>query len=413
MIVFRSVPRLFRLSTSRGFQTSGPVSELKSIQEIREKLQSTLGATSAWRKNEEIRRQLAEALPKQQDQLTPRFMKDSYCEAKVPLTDKRIREKYRGLSDNAQFGLLLENLDSFAVHISYLHNSPSGHDDGGSPFSIVTAMVDEIKLHNNKFTLDDDIRMKGHVCWVGKSSMEIKMWMTQGDRPMVDATFVMVARDPCNKSAVVHPLQIANADEQKDFEEGEKRKVKRLQEAKHSLLKHPPNEEERKVVHDLFIQTIATDMSFDRNLPENCVWMEDTKLKNMIICFPQKRNIHNKIFGGFIMRKGFEHAWASGCVYAKTMPVIKAVDDVLFRSPVPIGSLLLMSSHVCFSYENKFHIRVHAVVSDPMTGKQTTCNTFNFSFECDHEVPTVVPRSYGQSMLYLDGRRRYPGLNGS
>lgn len=394
----------------RGFHTSCSVRQpqLRSIQDIRKELRTKLGATSAWARNDEARRKLAATMPRQQDQLMARRMQDSYSEALVPLSDFNTREKYRGLHENVQFGLLLENLDTFAVYISYQHNKPSSLVDGGSPYSIVTAMVDEIHINDyNKFTVDDDIRMGGHVCWVGKSSMEIKMRMTQNGRPMVDALFVMVARDPCNVAAVVHPLRIDDDNDHTMFQEGEKHKAQRLDDAQYSLLKEPPSEEERKIVHNLFTQTLDTKtMSFrSRRLPESCIWMEDTKLKTSLICFPQKRNIHNKIFGGFLMRKGFEHAWANGCVFAKTTPIIKAVDDILFRCPVSIGSLLLMSSQVSYSEGNSFHVRVHAEVLNPMTGVSTTCNTFNFTFECDQTVPTVMPRTYGESMLYLDGRR--------
>ena len=49
--------------------------------------------------------------------------------------------------------------------------------------------------------------------------------------------------------------------------------------------------------------------------PENSVWFEDAKLKNLIICQPENRNRFNKIFGGFIMRQAFELAWANAFTF--------------------------------------------------------------------------------------------------
>ena len=34
--------------------------------------------------------------------------------------------------------------------------------------------------------------------------------------------------------------------------------------------------------------------------------MEQLKLKNVLVCNPESRNIHNKIFGGWLMRQAFE-----------------------------------------------------------------------------------------------------------
>ena len=45
--------------------------------------------------------------------------------------------------------------------------------------------------------------------------------------------------------------------------------------------------------------------------------MEDSMLKTVRICFPEQKNLYNRIFGGFLMRQAFELAWANGCVYSK------------------------------------------------------------------------------------------------
>jgi len=99
----------------------------------------------------------------------------------------------------------------------------------------------------------------------------------------------------------------------------------RLLSAGDSLFKTPPTEEEKSLIHDFFIKTVriienAWQRKFKQSLflskldkkalsfkarvkPVNHVWMEDTKLKNLVICQPEYRNRFNKIFGGFIMRQ--------------------------------------------------------------------------------------------------------------
>ena len=124
-------------------------------------------------------------------------------------------------------------------------------------------------------------------------------------------------------------------------------------------------------------------MSFKaRVIPDNHIWMEDAKLKNVILCQPEYRNRFNKvwtlvfssldvlyelnfpheqlawfnlipankhlfqIFGGFLMRQAFELGWVNAHVYARQRPYIEFMDDILFQAPVDIGSLLLFNSQV-------------------------------------------------------------------
>lgn len=57
-------------------------------------------------------------------------------------------------------------------------------------------MVDELVIYNPKMQSDVDMVMQGVVSWVGKSSMEISMYVFQLDELILDTKFLMVARDP-------------------------------------------------------------------------------------------------------------------------------------------------------------------------------------------------------------------------
>ena len=56
-----------------------------------------------------------------------------------------------------------------------------------------------------------------------------------------------------------------------------------------SLIRQPPSELERLIIHEQFIRTVDwKGMSFkSRTKPENAVWMSDSKLKNLIVCQPE------------------------------------------------------------------------------------------------------------------------------
>ena len=63
-------------------------------------------------------------------------------------------------------------------------------------------MVDEVRIHDEQIDITHDIIMQGHVTWSGRSSLEIGMLLTQNEKPVMDAQFVMVARDAAKKKLV-------------------------------------------------------------------------------------------------------------------------------------------------------------------------------------------------------------------
>ena len=69
----------------------------------------------------------------------------------IPLgSDLKLRDRYLTHFGSVRVGRLLEDMDVFAVHLVFKHilnpKQPAG--DKQSPFSIVTALVDRIDVHN-------------------------------------------------------------------------------------------------------------------------------------------------------------------------------------------------------------------------------------------------------------------------
>ncbi|XP_077199150.1 acyl-coenzyme A thioesterase 9, mitochondrial isoform X2 [Paroedura picta] len=405
-------PILVRMLTS----TTNSSKPLPNMHEVRNKLRSIVGASTNWRDHVQAmdeRKALHTLLAKNQADLPPRKMRDSYIEVILPLgSQPEIREKYLNVNNTVRFGRILEDLDSLGVLICYTHTKHEAVQK--SPLSIVTALVDKIGLWKTVIHPDCDIKFTGNVTWVGRTSMEVKMHVLQLHNdvycPLVDATFVMVARDPENKRpAFVNPLIPEGPEDEKIFNEGELNKMRRTDFNKASLLKMAPTAEERTIIHNMFLNTLdAKTVSFrSRVLPPNSVWMEDAKLKGLEICHPQERNIFNRIFGGFLMRKAYELGWATACSYGSSRPYVIAVDDIMFQRPVEIGSLLFFSSQVCYTEENFIQVRVHSEVYNSDTRQHHTTNVFHFTFMSENQIPQIVPKTYGESMLYLDGKRHF------
>nr|KAF6434917.1 acyl-CoA thioesterase 9 [Rousettus aegyptiacus] len=390
------------------------------MNQVRDKLREMIGISTNWRDHVKImedRKSLHRFLAKSQNGLPPRRMKDSYIEVLLPLgSQPELREKYLTVQNTVRFGRILEDLDSLGVLICYTHTKI--HSTKMSPLSIVTALVDRIDMCKKNLSPEQDIKFSGHVSWVGKTSMEVKIKMFQlHDNeydPVLEATFVMVARDSENKGpAFVNPLIPEGPEEEELFRKGELNKGKRIVFDSTSLLKMAPSAEERTTIHEMFLSTLDSKTASFRSrvLPPNAVWMENSKLKSLEICHPQERNIFNRIFGGFLMRKAYELAWATACSFGGSRPFVVAVDDIMFQKPVEVGSLLFLSSQVCFTQGNYIQVRVHSEVASLDNKEHTTTNIFHFTFMSEKDVPLVFPRTYGESMLYLDGQRHFNSMD--
>ncbi|XP_064090301.1 acyl-coenzyme A thioesterase 9, mitochondrial-like isoform X2 [Macrobrachium nipponense] len=409
------------LTQWRGLTFGNDDTPVKTIKDVIQNLTQKVGAAKSYTHVVD-RTSLLELLPASQDELSPRSMKDSWDTAIIPLgSEERLREKYVTFLGGVRVGRLLEDLDVFAVWLCYKHVlNPRQKEGLPSPYSIVTALVDRIDF-NEEVTLkpDRDIRLSGHVSWAGRSSMETVIFVEQIDNgewhQVTRAVFVMVARDPLNQgSAIINPLVPETAEERKLYQAGEIHKLHRQQVKEESLFRVPPNETEKTMIYDLFMSMAnPKELSFAiKNKPANSVWMENTRLKNLIICHPESRNIFNKIFGGFLMREAFEFSWVNASLFSKQRPRILHIDDIMFRRPVEIGSLLYLSSQVVYSRENHIQISTKASVMDPTTDVIHLTNIFHLTFQVEKPVPLAIPRTYDEALMLLDGRRHYQLVRG-
>lgn len=350
-----------------------------------------------------------------QAELKAERMNESYVEAIIPLGDRpELRNKYSNFLKGVRFGRLLEDLDTMAVHIAYQHNKSQCVEVNGSrvsPIVIVTGSVDQIKISNYKAGFDRNIKMSGFTSWVGTTSCEVTMKMEQEQNMLLEAKFLMVARNLSNVGkGIMNPLEVVDEKEKLIFKQGEENKNTRIHEIKNSLSMLPPNAAESLAIHEMFKQTIDL-KSGSLNLrhkPPNMVWMEDSKLKNVIVCHPEQRNLYNKIFGGFLMRQAYELAWANSYLYGNATPRCVAVDDISFKKPVLIGSLLFLNSQVVCTDERHMMIKVLAQSVNPLTNEKEITNDFYFKFTVPDEIkqlPQVLPKSYSEYMLNIDGKR--------
>lgn len=332
-------------------------------------------------------------------------------------SDFILREQYRNPWNKIRMGKLIEDLDALAGTISYKHCC---NDDGSTrPLLLVTASVDRIVL-KKPILIDADLTIVGAVTWVGRSSMEIQMEVTQpaegatnpSDAVALVANFTFVARDTkTGKSALVNQISPETDKEKLLWEEAEERN--KMRKKKKGEKKRGPENEDMERLNALLSEgRVFIDMPAlaDRD----SILIQDTRHENTFICQPQQRNIHGRIFGGFLMRKAFELAFSNAYAFAGAAPLFVEVDHVDFFRPVDVGNFLRLKSCVLYTElenpaEPLINVEVVAHVTRPELRSSEVSNKFCFTFTVLHEaikdglrIRNVVPATEEEARRVLE-----------
>ncbi|PSC69493.1 Acyl-coenzyme A thioesterase mitochondrial [Micractinium conductrix] len=303
-------------------------------------------------------------------------------------TDDQLREHYRSPWGEARIGRILEDLDSLTALVVCEHCDVT--DLRSRPPLLVTAGVEAIELHSSKLSLEQDMTMRGRVVWTGSSSIDVRMELEQAGGLQLTALFTFVARDMLsNRPHPVAPLVPKTRLDRDMFCErqraNDRRRAARAAAAASSgsTLHHVSPEGERWAAELLAAAKSQRDMPAlaDRS----CLLMDETSLENTFTCQPQQRNIHGRIFGGFLMRRAFELAHSTAYLFAGSRPYAVEVEEVTFKHPVSIGDLLRMRTLVLHTWrcpddptQGRALVQVEASVTQPEQRSSRVTNTFSF-----------------------------------
>ncbi|KAL5696744.1 hypothetical protein EMGR_000094 [Emarellia grisea] len=350
--------------------------------------------------------------------LTPKRMSDSYYSAILPLSqDKWLLDSYLNASGHIRLGSLLMDLDALAGIIAYKH--------AGDSVATVTAAVDRITIEHPLMEICD-LELSGQVTYAtGRSSMEVSLQVTrvpaEGEpvKPedvLITCAFTMVSLDPATKKPVpIAPLLVENAEERLLFHKGEENYQAKKALRTRSLLEKAPDAEESNLIHNMWTKEMAyLNPESPAQRPDNMVFMSDTVLKSAMIMQPQDRNRHNfMIFGGFLLKQTFELAFCCAASFSHARPNFISLDPSTFENPVPVGSVLYLRATVAHTEPlqrdgttyTKVQVRVDSKVRDVEHGSKKSTGQFNYTFLVEKDIQ-VMPRTYGEFMLWTDARRR-------
>jgi len=319
-------------------------------------------------------------------------------------SDEFLREAYKSPGGTMRFGKVLEDLDALAGNIAFHHVI-------GDNLMLVTAAVDRIALRDLP-TMKNDQRLSGQVTYVGSSSMEIRMQIhelsgdsdepkpVKGENPYLEAYFTFVAVDPeTNRPVKICPLVPETSEERALFELGAYKAAKKKEARKRGLGNNGQPLTEEGLQMERRAEQLMSDAFPLMRMPSladpQAILMSHTQMQNSMVAQPQVRNLSNKIFGGFLMRRAFELAFANAYSFGGEWPQMLEVDNITFNAPVNVGDLLQFTSRVIYSLpdggnlgaEVKKHsskplvmIEVECYVMEPEIVKAHLSNRFYFTF---------------------------------
>ena len=340
--------------------------------------------------------------------------------------DENLLEAYRNPWNAVRVGRVLEDLDSLAGNIAFSHCDDA--DRATRPQLLVTASVDRVRLMR-ALKLEEDVILSGAVAWVGRSSMVIRMeaWPADhpdapqseetnvlretnvfvsegyapGSGPSLSADFTFVARDAVtNKSAAVNPLVPDCDATQTLFAQTAERVARKKEKAKAEKTSKNPNAPHletslasaKAAFVDAALNETRAVTTFPALASTDAILSEATRTENIFVAQPQQRNLSGRIFGGFLLRRAFELAFATSYVFGGARPRFKSVRDMDFLKPVDVGDLLRFKArvlHVDTTSETSktcVDVEVECLVTKPEETSAELSNTFLFTFHVETEA---------------------------
>lgn len=341
-----------------------------------------------------------------------RHPEDAKVSIRYNLTsDELLRQRYESAFGTMRMGVLFEDMDAIAGSVAWRHVDDA--DPATDPPILVTASVEQIRLRE-PLSLDSDYSLVGSVVWTGSSSLEILVELLREDnKPALSGVFTYVARkrDGSGAEKVFRVVPQTEDEKKRHLASAEKQaalKAKRKQAKEARVAVDALTEEEKQEVENL-IKNFRSVRDFPGQADDGAVLMHETALRNANMCHPQERNTAGRVFGGVLMRRALELAYATAYAFGGTEPLLKELERVEFIRPVDVGSLLALTSVVSLTQENIVHVNVNASTWQPRIRESTLANTFTFVFslqDAPRKLKTVIPTNRVEAELQVRAMSR-------
>lgn len=344
------------------------------------------------------------------------YPRNSFLQIHLPLGENEdLKNRYiRFKPGLVRVGRLLEALDFTAGFVAYfhIHDEPLSH-----ACTMMTVCCDHLKFFR-PIRGDRNIIINAYPTYVGSSTIEVRTDLLQcTDNSTVEtlaasSLFLLAART-CQNFNKAYTLPRLSFDGENDIEKcvlrselGRMNQEARKSQGSNNLYKRPPTQEESLRLHSIFMN-IKDRLKHKKDY----FYMRDTRKFKSTLMHTQERNLHGKIFGGYLMRESIELAWLVAYKYAKfDHPEFEAIDDFIFHEPVEIGTIVELDATVTYTEGQFMNITVEAIkvmrVGEKWERKK--CTELHMTFRCPETaiIKPVYPATYGEAIKFLYSRRK-------
>mmetsp|Transcript_15780 Transcript_15780/g.31447 ORF Transcript_15780/g.31447 Transcript_15780/m.31447 type:complete len:463 (+) Transcript_15780:87-1475(+) len=349
--------------------------------------------------------------------------RDSLLQCTYPLeSDELLRHATADFSSFApvRLGKFYSVVDALTADVAYRH---CGEIDGNIPTLVTAGHYQSRKL--DKTYSHRDLLIQSYVTQVGTSSMEVRtdaIQFNEEDNTEVLVNVchtVMVALDKESGKSLgkvgkaIPGLKVETDDDaQRQALAEQHANIRRQRAAKtvqlHAPASTPPNMEELECLHQLH-QTRVKHLMVDGNSSDIPPSVKDFTFQSSTIIFPESRNVHGKLFGGFVMEESQSLAQYCATFFAKGKPIIPlGIDEAVFLSPIRIGDMVTFEAKVVHSSANTCRVTVNVDVKDPAdrhkVPKRSNRITFVFG---GSNFPGILPETYSEMLEYIDAKKLY------
>lgn len=130
------------------------------------------------------------------------------------------------------------------------------------------------------------------------------------------------------------------------------------------------------------------------------------------LILPNDTNTLNHLMGGRLMHWMDIVAGISGQKHCEAVVVTASVDNISFRAPIVIGSVVTLRAKATRAFNTSLEIRIDVDAENIIEGKKVMSNTAYFTFVALNsegrpiQIPKVIPETKEEQELYDGALRR-------
>jgi len=131
------------------------------------------------------------------------------------------------------------------------------------------------------------------------------------------------------------------------------------------------------------------------------------------VMLPNQANPAGFVHGGELMKLMDNAAGVVAARHCRTNIVTGRVDDIVFRSPVRVGSLVVVRGRLTFTSRSSMEVQVRVEMEDLLTGDRVEALTAYFVMVAldaegrPTEVPSLILATEEEGRLFSEGQARY------